>query len=303
MSKKILVTGASGLLGTEICTQLKNAGHYVIAVDNHSRSSTIPPCDEFMTLDLMSPFAYDEMPKNVDEIYHYAAINGTKNFYERPNEVLTNNFISDVNMFKFAEKWGVSKFVYASTSEIVSDDPLCPVPELTDISIKDIHNARWSYRIAKVASENYLANNKKLPWVIFRYFNVYGDNSKAGHFIADQIDKIDRGVFKVMGGDESRSFCHVEDAIRATIHCANATNGEVINIGNDQETFIQDAAKIVAYELGHEGITWEQLPGMPGSTKRRVPDISRLRELMSDYSPRTFSEGVRRIIQFRMNKS
>ena len=87
---KILVTGASGLLGTEICRQLKHSSHEVWAVDNHSRSSTIPACDQFLAIDLNQASALESLPQDYDYIYHYGAINGTKNFYERPNQVLRN---------------------------------------------------------------------------------------------------------------------------------------------------------------------------------------------------------------------
>jgi nucleoside-diphosphate-sugar epimerase len=111
---KILVTGASGLLGTEICRQLKqDPANEVWAIDNHSRSSTIPPCDVWSKVDLASATAFDQLPRDFDQVYHYAAINGTKNFYERPTEVLTNNFITDVRVFEFAQQQTqLTKFLF-----------------------------------------------------------------------------------------------------------------------------------------------------------------------------------------------
>lgn len=294
---KILVTGASGLLGTEICRQLKtNSQNEVWAIDNHSRSSTIPPCDQFMTIDLIDKTSLDQLPRDFDYIYHYGAINGTKNFYERPNQVLSNNFVCDLNMFEYAsEIANLKKIVYASSSEIVSDDPVSPVPEHADIAIKDIHNARWSYRLAKVCSENYLANSR-LPYVMLRYFNVYGENSKAGHFLADQIVKIKQGKFECFGANETRSFCHVEDAIKASIYCAQTQIRELINIGNDREITIMDAAQIIASALGHDNPTWAITPSKPGSTASRRPDISKLRSIMPDYVPMSFESGVQKSI-------
>jgi UDP-glucose 4-epimerase len=295
---KILVTGASGLLGTEICRQLKqDVANEVWAVDNHSRSTTIPPCDRFLELDLTNGANFEQLPLDFDYIYHYAAINGTKNFYERPNQVMWTNMCTDFNMFEFAMlcRTTLKKFVYASSSEVVSDDPETPVKENTDITIKNIHNARWSYRLPKICSENFLANSA-IPYVMCRYFNVYGDNSKSGHFLADQIAKIKSGVFEVIGPDETRSFCHVEDAVRATIHASGSVENELINIGNDREITIMEAAQTIATAMGHTNPNWTTTPGKAGSTPNRRPDISKLQSVLTDYCPKTFEQGVKEIV-------
>jgi UDP-glucose 4-epimerase len=295
---KILVTGASGLLGTEICRQLKSEdGYEVWAVDNHSRSTTVPPCDKFLELDLTNGANFEQLPKDFDYIYHYAAINGTKNFYERPNQVMWTNMCTDFNMFEFAIlcKDTLKKFVYASSSEVVSDDAQSPVKENLDITIKGIHNARWSYRLPKVCSENFLTNSE-IPYVIFRYFNVYGTGSKAGHFLADQIAKIKNGVFEVVGPEETRSFCHVEDAVRASIHCSRAVERTLINIGNDREITIMEAAQTIATAMGYPNPTWITTPGKAGSTPNRRPDIGKLKGVLRDYRPKTFEDGVKEII-------
>jgi UDP-glucose 4-epimerase len=295
---KILVTGASGLLGTEICRQLKqDKENEVWAVDNHSRSTTVPACDQFLELDLTNGANFEQLPKDFAYIYHYAAINGTRNFYERPNQVMWTNMVTDFNMFEFATQCGNSlqRFVYASSSEVVSDDPETPVKENTDITIRNIHNARWSYRLPKVCSENFLTNSK-LPYVMCRYFNVYGDNSKSGHFLADQIAKIKSGVFEVVGPEETRSFCHVEDAVRATIHVSRAVNNELVNIGNDREITIMEATQTIARAMGHTNAVWITTPGKTGSTPNRRPDISKLKNILRDYRPRSFEQGVQEII-------
>jgi nucleoside-diphosphate-sugar epimerase len=177
----------------------------------------------------------------------------------------------------------------------VSDDPETPVKENTDITIKNIHNARWSYRLPKICSENFLANSA-IPYVMCRYFNVYGDNSKAGHFLADQISKIKSGVFEVVGPEETRSFCHVEDAVRATIHVSRAVEKELINIGNDREITIMEAAKTIACAMGHTDPVWITTAGKAGSTPNRRPDIGKLKTTLKDYRPRTFEQGVQEII-------
>jgi len=295
---KILVTGASGLLGTEFCKQLKDSNNEVWAVDNHSRSNTIPPCDRWVKIDLNCVNSIDlKLPKDFDYIYHYSAINGTINFYKYPNKVLQNNFVCDLNIFEYASTCkNLKKIVYASSSEVVADDPAHPVPENTDVFIKNIHNARWSYRLAKITSENFLVNSN-LPWVMLRYFNIYGENSKQGHFLGDQINKIKNGIFSIIGGDETRSFCHVSDAVYASIYAANNVDKQLINIGNDREITIKQAVEIIAKEMGHDNVEFEQLPSLPGSVGNRKPDITKLRNLIPGYNPISFEEGIRKILE------
>ena len=294
---KILITGAGGLLGTEFCRQLTAKGHEIWAIDNQSRSTSIPECDRWIITDLKLPDVFvNVLPTDFDYIYHYGAINGTTNFYERPNEVLVNNFVSDINVFEFASmNSNLKRLVYASSSEVVSDDPVLPVTENSDVLIKNIHNARWSYRLAKIASENFLANSK-LPYVMLRYFNVYGENSKKGHFLGDQIDKIKNGVFSVIGSQETRSFCHVSDAVRASIFVAENTNRELVNIGDDREITIGDAVQVIAAELGYSTAIFEQLPSKAGSVANRRPNIDKLRSIMPDYAPISFEQGIRSIL-------
>jgi len=291
---KILVTGGSGLLGRELVKQLTESHHEVWVVDNHSRSKVVPDCAKFILADLVNDSTYQDLPTDFEYIYHYGAINGTTNFYDRPNEVLSKNFISDVKTFEFAAKCNnLKRIVYASSSEIPSGEP-SPIPETLDIKINNIHNARWSYRLAKITSENYLANST-LPYVMIRYYNVYGPDDGPGHFLSDQLTKIEKGIFEIIGGDETRSFCYVEDAMAASIYCAENSNRLLVNIGSDIEIVINDAVNIIANTLK---ITpqWKQIPSKAGSTKTRRPDISTLRSIMPHFQPRSFEEGIGQIL-------
>ena len=148
----ILVTGAAGLIGTELCLQLVEQGHTVFAVDNMSRSNKIPKCYEVYCKDLSDSLEFlKPIQESIDLIYHLSAINGTSNFYERPNEVLSNNIRSDLNIFKFAEECpNLKKIFYASSSEVMSHEHFCE--ESKSVVIDDITNPRYSYKISKIAS-------------------------------------------------------------------------------------------------------------------------------------------------------
>jgi len=289
---KVLVTGASGLIGSELCNQLKSKGNYVIGMDNMSRGTSIPNCDEFIVADLSQEFLIDD---DVEIIYHFAAINGTTNFYEKPNDVITNNIKTDLSVFEYSKKCkSLIKFVYASSSEIMSHDALCK--ESNKIEIDDISNPRWSYKISKMIGENYL-HNSNLPWLIIRYFNVYGSESKKGHIVFDQIENHKKGIYKVIGPEETRCYTHVVDAVNATIMCVdNCDSRDTINIGSQEEKTSLEVAKLIGELLGFAQINYELVEGRPGSAKRRIPDLTNLLKYYSDYSPIELEHGIKKVI-------
>jgi len=293
---KVLVTGASGLLGSELCKQLTQHGFIVHAADDLSRGSVVLNCERFFNIDLTNKESLNKLDDDYDTVYHYAAINGTSNFYERPNDVLKKNTLIDFNVFDFASSLKSRPLViYASSSEIVVGSKDKKLSESLDVSITDITNPRWSYRLAKITAENYLVNSN-LNYLILRYFNVYGRHSKPGHFVYDQVDKVKNGVFSVIGPSETRSFCHVSDAVDATIYCSLNTSFDVINIGNDKEIKISKAANIIAETLGVDTsfIDWDCEEERKGSTRRRCPDITKLKRVYPEYKPMDFKEGIYR---------
>jgi len=298
----ILVTGAAGLIGTELCRQLTNQGHFIIAIDNMSRSNEIPKCNKFYCRNLCDSLEYlNSAQESVEIIYHLSAINGTSNFYKRPNEVLSNNIKSDFNIFKFAEKCkNLKKIFYASSSEIMSHTNFCN--ESNSIVIDDISNPRYSYKISKLASENYL-HNSHLPWIIVRYFNVYGPETKSGHFVYDQIQNHKNKIFKIIGFDETRCYTYIEDAVDATIKISDKLPiKNTINIGSLEELTSFEATKIISEFMGYFFVDYELLPGLKGSPKKRKPDLTKLREYYPEYYPITFKEGITKLLNNEKSK-
>lgn len=298
----ILVTGAAGLIGTELCKQLADQGHKVIAIDNMSRSNKIPECREFYCRNLCDSLeCFSSVQESIETIYHLSAINGTSNFYERPNEVLSNNIRSDLNIFKFAEKCkNLKKIFYASSSEVMSHTNFCD--ESNSIVIDDISNPRYSYRVSKLASENYL-HNSNLPWIIIRYFNVYGPETKSGHFVFDQIQNHKNKIFKITGPDETRCYTYVEDAVDATIKISDRLPiKNTVNIGSSEELTSLEATKIISESMGYSFVDYQLVSGLKGSPKKRKPNLTKLLKYYPEYSPITFQEGIKKVLDNEKSK-
>jgi len=298
----ILVTGAAGLIGSELCRQLKYDNHKVFAVDNMSRANKIPECDEFYCKDLSKSLQFlNSIKDDIEIIYHLSAINGTSNFYERPNEVLSNNIQSDLNVFEFSKECkNLKKILYASSSEVMSHKDFCE--ESKSLVIDDISNPRYSYKIAKIVSENYL-HNSNLPWLIIRYFNVYGSETKSGHFVYDQIQNHKNNIFKIIGSNETRCYTYVQDAVNATIKITDQCPPQnIINIGSLEELTSLEATKTIANSMGYSFIDYQLLPGLKGSPVKRKPDLTKLQEYYPEYSPITFKEGIIKLLNNEKSK-
>ena len=290
--KKILVTGALGLIGNKLANQLSR-NFSVTGIDNKFRPNENVEINFSFIETSVNDFV--KTSENFyDYIFHFSAINGTKYFYEMPNQLIENNVCSDLKIFNYA-KINNSKVVYASTSEIVADTEIIPTAEECNVRINDIHNPRWSYRLGKMLSENYLVNSN-LDFLIFRFFNIYGKESKSGHFIFDIVEKIKNKNFTITGSNETRSFCHIDDAVDAMINVFAVANKEVINIGTGEEISIYDAVKIISnyYNLTTE---WKVEDGLRGSVKRRSPSINKLLYYYPDYSPVSFKEGIKKVLK------
>jgi nucleoside-diphosphate-sugar epimerase len=287
-SKKILITGAAGLIGREMCALLSKEFD-VVAVDNNFRYPDFQPNNcSYIQSDIEDYLS--KVDNDFDYVFHLSAINGTAYFYQIPNQLIENNIKSDLAIFNFMKKNSKSKLIYASSSEVIAGSDEYPTPELTDISIKNIHNPRWSYRISKMLSENYLVNSN-INYLIIRFFNVYGKSSGSGHFFKDILDNIAIENYKLMGQDETRSFCRVEDAADALVNIFKIADNEIVNIGSDEEITILEAANIIADCLGKR-IDWQSIPSKQGSVLRRKPCLKKLKSLYPSFNPKTFKQSI-----------
>lgn len=307
--KKCLVTGGAGFIGCHLAKKLADEGQHVTVCDNLFRGKadedfkrlTEMKNVQYIQADLTAPESFKQFDKNYDYVYHLAAINGTKNFYEIPDKVLRVNTLAAVNILDWFITAKCKKILFTSSSETYAGTmrlfgvPI-PTPENVPLSIEDIHNPRWSYGGSKIIGELFFANYArvhKFDMSIIRYHNIYGARMGYEHVIPEFIARIEKkeDPFKIFGGTETRAFCYVDDATEATksVMESSATNGEIVHIGNDtEEITIKDLAKRM---FGIAGVSpkLDIQPAPSGSVQRRCPDISKLKK-MTGYSPRTSLE-------------
>lgn len=318
MSKKALITGAAGSVGCYLAQNLLAQGYELMLVDNLQRGTVDATFAQVLedervtwkTLDLTDQRAYAELGNGYDHVYHLAAVNGTKLFYEIPHEVLRINTLSLIYMlewFKDHNKEGKFCFTssneaYASALDAFGQLPI-PTPEDVPLVIDDPYNARWSYAGSKLIGELFVihyAQQYGLRAVVVRPHNFYGPRSGYDHVIPEMIRRIlDReDPFVIYGADQTRTFCHLADATEAMRLLMESTKTdslpiETVHIGASDEITMQALAERL-FAIGE----WtpgsvDSKPAPEGSVKRRLADISKIRELIGWEPKISLEEGLR----------
>lgn len=317
--KSALITGGAGFVGYHLASKLSR-NHVVTLCDNLYRNKRIDrefsklishSNVTFLNVDLTNHANWSKLRgTHFDFVYHLAAVNGTKNFYESPHEVMRINLECMLNLLSWARTSKVGKVLYASTSEVYAGAANLgmlkfPTPEESPIAFSDIYNPRWSYAATKFVDELLLMHYARvlnLRWSIVRYHNIYGPRMGYDHVIPELHKKLlqNQHVLELDGADNRRCFCYIDDAIRATISVAESrkTDKKIINVGNDlEEIAISDLAALICQIMS---VRPRLKPGRApeGSTLRRVPSLKKLRTL-TGYEPKVdLKTGLRQTIDW-----
>ena len=281
MHKKYIVTGHKGFIGQHYFNHVKDAEGYDLLNDK----------------DLCDAEVVKQMP-DCDVLVHMAATNGTRLFYETPTEVSFNNTLPTFNLVKRYQNTN-TKFVFTSTCEIFNgaiDKGLHPVPtdETVPVMFENIDNARWSYSIPKALGENLVANCG-LNYVIIRYFNIYGPGQKD-HFISEFVERCTKGEYYIKGND-TRSFCYIDDAIQMTQAVIDNAENCTVNIGRQEETQISTVAKLLMGIMGINPEKLQVMDGPIGSAKRRCPDTTKVKEITGFDSYTPLEVGLKKTVE------
>lgn len=307
--RKYLVTGGTGFIGSALVRRLVKEGHEVRVVDNDLRGSRarladILPSVTLIPCDVRDADAMAEAAKGCESILHLAALNGTENFYNRPDVVLDVGVRGMYGALEAAKRNGIAEFVLASSSEAYQTPQVVPTPEDVPLTIPDPWNPRYSYGGSKLISEIMLANyNRDLfkKALIFRPHNVYGPDMGWEHVLPQLIlrakDRIaahptGKVPFEIQGdGSQTRAFVHIDDFIDGlVILIEKGEHRNVYHIGTSEEVSILTLVrKIFAWFEREPEIISTPLP--PGGTLRRCPDTTKLQGL--GYEPKTqITEGI-----------
>jgi len=295
---KVFITGGAGFIGSHLCDELIYSGHIVSILDNFSTGNpkNIEHLHGKINLnqgDIRDKAKVDELIKNSDLVLHMAAALGVDNILQNPLESIATNFYGSEVVLNSALKYD-KRVLIASTSEIYGKNSKQPLSEVDDRVIGTPQKLRWTYSDAKALEEAtayYLFISRNLRVTTVRFFNTVGprQTGKYGMVVPRFISSaLKNNTIKIFGdGNQSRVFCHVNDAVKAILGLASSdrTIGEVFNIGGQGEIKIIDLARlIIALTNSKSEISFTSYENAYGigfeDMKRRVPNISKIEKFI-----------------------
>ncbi len=258
---RALITGGAGFIGSHLAEALLGSGARVVAVDNLStgRFENIAhlaerPDFQFVFESAANETVMDRLVSESDVIFHLAAAVGVELIVRDPVWTIETNLQATEVALRLARRYR-RKLVLASTSEVYGKSAAVPYREDDDRVLGPTTKSRWSYAESKAIDEFLaLAYHKQfgVPVVICRFFNTVGPRQSGsyGMVIPRLVAQALKGEPLTVYGDgnQSRCFCNVRDVVRAvtTLAATPAAEGEIFNIGSQEEVTIRQLAERIA---------------------------------------------------------
>ena len=282
MTKKILVTGGAGFIGSHLCEKLSHQGHHVLCVDNYFTGSrkNIRHLLDYKNFEVIRQDVCFPLYVEVDEIYNLACPASPIHYQHDPIQTMKTSILGAYNMLGLAKRTG-AKILQASTSEVYGDPQIHPQIESYWGNVNPI-GPRSCYDEGKRAAETLFMDYHKIHGVkskIVRIFNTYGprmaenDGRVVSNFIIQALKNEDITIYG--DGSQTRSFQYIDDLIEGLIKMMDSSDSITgpINIGNPNEfTMLELAQKIIKMSDSKSKIVFLPLP--TDDPKQRQPDIS-----------------------------
>lgn len=320
---RALVTGGAGFIGGHLSEALLAEGHGVIGVDDLSTGDVenvdrllSSPGYEFVKGTVLDRELMDGLMSQADTVFHLAAVVGVQLVIDQALDGLRTNVHGTELVLDCAADHG-TRVLIASTSEVYGKNPAVPLAEDDDRVVGSPLIRRWSYAEAKALDETlaYLHwSDRAVPTVIARLFNVAGprQTGRYGMVIPRFVDQALRHEPLTVFGDgrQTRSFCHVRDAAEGLIALVDEPTayGQAVNIGRSEEVSIRQLAdRVIALSGSRSQIRYVPYDQAYGDgfedTMRRVPDISRARDLIGFDPRRGLDDVIRSVIDDRLGST
>ena len=305
MSRKIVVTGGAGFIGSSLARALIARGDEISVLDNFSTGRRENLQDLAGTLaivedDILDSALLDRVFAGAEVVFHEAAIPSVPRSLAAPLASHNANATGTLNVLEAARRCQVRRVVYAGSSSAYGEPPSLPV-------VETMAPAPLSpYAVSKLAGEQYCrvyARVFGVQTVILRYFNVFGPrqdpNSQYAAVIPRFITSALAGLSPTVYGDgeQSRDFCFIDNVVEANLRAADAegASGKVFNIACGSGTSLNRILALLGESLGRP-VAAHYEPARPGDVRHSLADISQAKAVLGYTAPVDFLTGLARTL-------
>jgi len=309
-SRRVLVTGGAGFVGSNLVARLIDEGARVTVLDDlfTGRRENLPAGGyEFVQGSVCDAALVDRIVGEHEIVFHCAARNivvSTRN----PREDFETNIGGTLNVLLAARAAKVERVVYTSSTSVYGNPRYLPINEDDPLSLLT------PYAVSKLAGENYCIafyESYDLPTTAVRYSNIFGPGQDAANpycgVVAKFIEALLAGKPPMIhgDGDQTRDFTFIADAVDATVRAATSDRalGEVFNVGTGIETRVNQLAEILIRIVGAQ-VTPERINRRDvDNIRRRVVNIEKTRRALRWVPEVTLEEGLRRTVEWQTAKT
>lgn len=297
-SKKILVTGAGGFIGSHLTENLVRLGYNVRALVLYNSYNSWEWLDyagpdvkdsiEVVLGDIRDPYGVKKAMQGCSSVFHLAALIAIPYSYHSPETYVDTNIKGTLNILQAARELNVEKVIHTSTSEVYGTAQYVPITEEHPLQ------GQSPYSATKIAADQLALSfyrSFETPVAIVRPFNTFGPRQSARAVIPTIITQLVAGHEELHLGalNPTRDFNYIDDTVAGFIKTAESSNsiGEVINIGSGFEVSIGDTAKLIAELMGSKLIIQsdsERLRPEKSEVERLLADNSKAKQLL-DWQP------------------
>ena len=305
----ILITGGAGFIGTHLVEKFIEKKHKVIVIDNLLTGSE-KNLEHFFDNENFKFIEFDvqnhiEVFEGLDYVLHLASPASPKAYAQHPINTLKAGSIGTINTLGLAKAKN-AKYLLTSTSEIYGDPLVSPQPEsywgnVNPNGTRSMYDEAKRFAEAAVSSYNRIYD---LDTRILRLFNTYGPKMKINdgrvvtNFIYQAITGNDITIYGQ--GNQTRSFCYIDDTVSGILKAMESNNSEVFNIGNPNEiTILQLAEKIIELTNSKSEIKFVKLP--EDDPMQRKPDISKANNKLNWFPEVSLEDGLKKTIEWVEN--
>lgn len=307
MSKKILVTGGAGFIGSHLCKKLIENNHSVIALDNFftGKRENLAELEGHPNFKIIEHDITEPIDLEVDQIYHMACPASPVHYQSDPIKTTRTCVLGSLNVLAMAMK-GKTKILNASTSEVYGDPQIHPQIESYWGNVNPI-GIRACYDEGKRCAETLFVDHYRqhqIPIINARIFNTYGpnmchnDGRVVSNFIVQALSGQDITIYG--DGSQTRSFCYVDDLVDGLIGLMDYEgehNPGPFNIGNPTEfNMLELAEMVISITNSKSKIIFKPLPS-DDPTKRK-PDISKIQKHINFNPSIQIKEGLEKTAEY-----